>query len=61
MTSSLVFGDEFLAQGLHLKSYQRCSAGNRTWLSPDQTSSSTLTKSSSLSLILALYTEILSY
>ncbi len=24
---SLVFGDEFLAQGLHLKSNQRCSAG----------------------------------
>ncbi len=24
---SLVFGDEFLAQGLHLKSHQRCSAG----------------------------------
>ncbi len=30
---SLVFGDEFLAQGLHLKSLQRCSAGIRTWLS----------------------------
>ncbi len=29
---SLVFGDEFLAQGLHLKS----SAGIRTWLSADQ-------------------------
>ncbi len=26
---SLVFGDEFLAQGLHLKSHQRCSAGIR--------------------------------
>ncbi len=23
----LVFGDEFLAQGLHLKSHTRCSAG----------------------------------
>ncbi len=33
---SLVFGDEFLAQGLHLKSHQRCSAGIRTWLSADQ-------------------------
>ncbi len=48
MTSSLVFGDEFLAQGLHLKSHQRCSAGIRTWLSPDQSSSSTRTESSSL-------------
>ncbi len=27
---SLVFGDEFLAQGLHLKSHQKCSAGIRT-------------------------------
>ncbi len=27
---SLVFGDEFLAQGLHLKSHQRCSDGIRT-------------------------------
>ncbi len=27
MYKSLVFGDEFLAQGLHLKSHQRCSAG----------------------------------
>ncbi len=26
---SLVFGDEFLSQGLHLKSHQRCSAGIR--------------------------------
>ncbi len=26
MYKSLVFGDEFLAQGLHLKSHQRCSA-----------------------------------
>ncbi len=24
MYKSLVFGDEFLAQGLHLKSHQRC-------------------------------------
>ncbi len=36
MYKSLVFGDEFLAQGLHLKSHQRCSAGIRTWLSADQ-------------------------
>ncbi len=35
MYKSLVFGDEFLAQGLHLKSHQRCSAGIRTWLSAD--------------------------
>ncbi len=27
MYKSLVFGDEFLAQGLHLKSHHRCSAG----------------------------------
>ncbi len=33
MYMSLVFGDEFLAQGLHLKSHQGCSAGIRTWLS----------------------------
>ncbi len=46
MYKSLVFGDEFLAQGLHLKSHQRCSAGIRTWLSADQSSSSTLTESS---------------
>ncbi len=39
---SLVFGDEFLAQGLHLKSHQRCSDGIRSWLSADQSSSSTL-------------------
>ncbi len=45
---SLVFGDEFLAQGLHLKSHQRCSAGIRTGLSADQSSSSTLTESSFL-------------
>ncbi len=42
----LVFGDKFLAQGLHLKSHQRCSAGIRTWLSADQSSSSTLAESS---------------
>ncbi len=35
-----MFSDEFLAQGLHLKSHQRCSAGIRTWLSADQSSSS---------------------
>ncbi len=45
MYKSLVFGYEFLAQGPHLKSYQRCSAGIRTWLSSDQSSSSTLTES----------------
>ncbi len=42
--NSLVFVDEFLAQGLHLKSHQRCSAGIRA----DQSSSSTLTESSFL-------------
>ncbi len=36
MHMSLVFGDEFLAQGLHLKSHLKCSAGIRTWLSADQ-------------------------
>ncbi len=40
---SLVFVDEFLAQGLHLKSRQACSAGIRMWLSADYSSSSTLT------------------
>ncbi len=40
--------DEFLAQGLHLKSHQKCSPGIRTWLSADQSSSSTLTESSFL-------------
>ncbi len=39
-----LFGDEFLAQGLHLNSHQRCSAGIRTLLSADQSSSSTLTE-----------------
>ncbi len=48
MYKSLVFGDEVLAQGLHLKSHQKCSAGIRTWLSADQSSSSTLTESSFL-------------
>ncbi len=48
MYKSLVFGDEFLAHGLHLKSHQRCSAGIRTCLSADQSSSSTLTESSFL-------------
>ncbi len=41
-------GDEFLAQGLPLKSHQRCSSGIRTLLSADQSSSSTLTESSFL-------------
>ncbi len=45
MYKSLVFGDEFCAQGLHLKSHQKCSAGIRTWLSADQSSSSILTQS----------------
>ncbi len=45
---SLVFGDEFLAQGLHLKSHQKCLDGIRTCLSADQLSSSTLTESSFL-------------
>ncbi len=45
MYKSLVFGDEFLAQCLHLKSHQRCSAGIRTWLSAEQSNSSTLTQS----------------
>ncbi len=45
MHKSLVFGDEFLAQGLHLKSHQRCSAGIRTGLSATQPSSSTFTQS----------------
>ncbi len=40
-----MFGDEFLDQGLHLKSYQRCLAGIRALLSADQSSSSTLTES----------------
>ncbi len=48
MYMSLVFGDEFLAQGLHLKSHQRCSAGIRTWLFADESSFSTLTESSFL-------------
>ncbi len=39
---------QFLAQDLHLKSHQRCSAGIRTCLSADQSSSSTLTESSFL-------------
>ncbi len=59
MYKSLVFGDEFLAQGLHLKSHQRCSAAVRTWVSADQSSSSTLTKSSFI-FDPALYTEALS-
>ncbi len=37
---------ECLAQGLHLKSHQKCSAKIGTWLSADQSSSSTLTESS---------------
>ncbi len=41
---SLVFGNEFLAQG-HTRDVQ---LGLRTWLSADQSSSSTLTESSFL-------------
>ncbi len=48
MYKSLVFDDGFLAQGLHLKSHLRCSAGIRTGLSADQSSFSTLTESSLL-------------
>ncbi len=48
MYKSLVFGDEFLSQGLHLKLHQRCSARIRTCLSADQSSSSTLIESSFL-------------
>ncbi len=48
MYKSLVFGDTFLAQGLHLKSHQRCSDWIRTCLSADQSSYSTLTESSFL-------------
>ncbi len=48
MYTLLVFDDEFLTQGLDLKSHQKCSAGIRTWLSADQSSSSTLTESSFL-------------
>ncbi len=55
----LVFGDEFLAQVLHLKSPPEVSAGIRTCLSADQSSSSTLTESSFI-LSLVLYTETLS-
>ncbi len=43
MYKSLVFGDEFLAQGLHLKSHQKFQL-----VSADQSSSSTLTESSFL-------------
>ncbi len=48
MYKPLGFGDDFLAEGLHLKSHQRCSAGIRTWLSADQSSYFTLTESSFL-------------
>ncbi len=48
MHKSLGFGDKFLAQALHLESHQKCSAGIRTCLSADQSSSSTLTESSFL-------------
>ncbi len=46
--ADIIYSDEFLAQGLHLKSHQKCSAGIRTCLSADQSSFSTLTESSFL-------------
>ncbi len=55
MYKSLVFGDEFLAQGLHLKSHQRCSAG---FLQTSQVLPHWLNHH--FSLILVLYTEALS-
>ncbi len=58
MYKSLVFGDECLAQGLHLQSHQRCSAGIRTWFYADQ-SSLPQTESIIFFLNLALYTETL--
>ncbi len=51
----LVFGDEFLAQGLHLKSHQKCSAG--LGLGFLQTSQ---VLNHNFSLTLVLYTETLS-
>ncbi len=48
MYKQMEFGDGFLAQCLHLKSHQKCSAGIRTCLSADQSSSSTLSESSFL-------------
>ncbi len=57
MYKSLMFGDEFLAQGLHLKSHQKCSAGIMTRLAADQSSSSTLTQSIIDFFNLVLYTE----
>ncbi len=48
MYISLVFGGEFLAQSLHLKSHQKCSDGMRTCLSANQSSSSIFTESSFL-------------
>ncbi len=45
MYKSLVLVIVFWLQGLHLKSRQKCSAAIRTWLSADQSSSSTLIKS----------------
>ncbi len=59
MYKSLVFGDDFLAQGLRLKSHQKCSAMIKTWLSADQSSSSTLIQSIIIFFDLALYTEAL--
>ncbi len=56
---SFVFGDSFLAQGLHLKSHERCSAGIRTCiLQTSQVLPHWLNHH--FSLILALYTEALS-
>ncbi len=55
MYKSLVFGDEFLAQGLHLKSHQKCSAG---FLQTSRVLPHWLNHH--FSLILVLYTETLS-
>ncbi len=48
MYKSLVFGDEFLAHGQHLKSHQKVFSWDQDLLSADQSSSSTLTESSFL-------------
>ncbi len=55
MNKSLVFGDEFLAQGLYLKSHQKCSA---VFLQTSQVLPHWLNHH--FSLILVLYTETLS-
>ncbi len=62
LNASLTWTDKstFLAQGLHLKSHQRCSAGIRTWLSADTGTFLSHWLNHHCSLILALYTEALS-